>query len=169
MPMIVRIVMVLSLTMLGLFLGATVVLAFAGDTEFLFDILDLPHETDSLPIWSLLLLSLFFGIGLYGLGRAFWGVHQLLRQAVLRNFERIAFNIGRVATGILIYWFAMCIVFYVMPPLVMWNVPDFTWDVVDYIPFGDEVILFILGIALWAITDPLRRAHEVQTEIDHFL
>ncbi len=169
MPMIVRIVMVLSLTMLGLFLAASVGLAFIGDMELLGDIFDLRMENTTPPRWSLLSLSLLFGVGIYGLGRAFWAVHQLLRRAVLQNFEQIAFNIGRVATGILIYWFAMCIVFYVMPPFVMWNVPHFTWDVVDYIPFGDEIILFILGIALWAITGPLRRAHEVQTEVDHFL
>jgi hypothetical protein len=169
MPTIVRIIMVLSLVMLALFLAAAVALAFFGDMELLFDIMDLPEEPVTPPSWSLILFGVTIFVGIYGLGRAFWGVHQLLRRVVLSDFERIAVNVGRIATGLLIYWFAICIAVYAMPPLVMWNVAGFSWDVIDYIPFGDEIILFILGIALWAVTGPLRHAHEVQTENDHFL
>lgn len=164
-----RLAMVTSLAYYSLTLAVAWFTALLGSTEVLWDVFEVSPNATSPPVWTLLIGLAVSSITLFALGMAYWSIEKILRGGQGQNFLQLSRRLKRVALGLMLFWFGYNILSGAIPVLLTTHLPanqqpEFDWD-----PLDTDIILLIVGIALYAISHAILRAWTIEEENKQFL
>jgi hypothetical protein len=166
-----RISMVACLLGIAFAIGGIWVPVIYGDLTEVIDLLSLNEAPLITPTLAELVLG--FALCLFlliSLGWAFWSIHKALYHAPRREFDGLARDLSHCAWSLIAFWSSIILI----DPGYVWvlsrNMDGPDKPEIDPFIFVDtSFIMFVLGIALLAVSRAMAKAHEIATEHDQFL
>lgn len=161
--------MSLSLLYYVVILGFAWVGQMTGLHNEIWDFYDFPLQPGSPPFWVLLIGLIVTAAALACLGMAYAAVWRILSGGRDQDFRGLARRLRHVGLGLIGFWLGYNILAGAVQHLIVIGVEvtdefDFSWDPLDL-----DIIFFIIGIAMLAISQTLERAWMVEEENRHFL
>jgi len=121
------------------------------------------------PGWTLLICLLVTLVALLSLGWAYRGAWRILAGGIGQDFRALAANMRGLAWGLIGFWIGYNVLAAVLPHLIVIGLRstdrfEFGWDPLDL-----DIVFFIVGIVILAISRTLERAWMAEDENKHFL
>ncbi len=168
MALIARILMAANWGIFAFAVGAASILAVLGDHDPIKEIMEI-QISGALPGWVVVVAIVIIAVGMALLGRGYWALHRILGLHKGAGFAELARRLRQLAQSLIGLWAAIVCVDGILPLMYRMTLPADTDLVADWFPLDLEIVLVIVGIALFAVAGALMRAAEVQDENDHFL
>lgn len=141
----------------------------AGWHNEIWSMFDFPPQESAPPLWSLLVGVVISVFGLTCLAMTYSGIWQILNGGPGQDFRDLARRMRRIGFGLIGFWAAYNLLVGLLPWLITANLSDrsdfdFVWD-----PLDIDLLILLMGIAILAISQTLRRAWEAEEENNAFL
>jgi len=161
--------MSLSLIYYVVLLGFLWIGQMAGLHNDIWEMFDFPAQPTSPPFWTLLIGLVVTIFALVSLGAAYLAVWRILNGGRTQDFRDLAQRLRRVGLGLIGFWLGYNILSGVLQYLIVIGLEntdgfEFGWDPLDL-----DIIFFIIGIALLAISQTLERAWQAEEENKQFI
>lgn len=166
---IARLAMVMSLAYYTITLAIAWSSGLLGAPEILWEFFEISQTATAPPAWTILIGIAISAATLTALGMAYWSIEKILRGGQSQDFLQLSRRLRRMSVGLMGFWFGYNVLSGTVRPLLTMHLPldqrpDFDWD-----PLDVDIILLIVGIALFAISHVLHRAWTVEEENKQFL
>lgn len=130
---------------------------------------DFPIQPTSPPVWVLLVGLAVTAAALACLGMAYVAVWRILSGGRGQDFRGLARRLRQMGLGLIGFWLGCNILAGAVQHLIVIGVEvtedfDFSWDPLDL-----DIIFFIIGIAMMAISQTMERAWMAEEENQQFL
>ena len=161
--------MLLSLIYYVVILGVAWIGQMLGLHNEIWELFDFPTQPGSPPLWTLL-VGLFVSAGaLLCLGMGYMAIWRILNGGREQDFRDLARRLKRVGIGLIGFWLGYNLLSGAVQHLIVIGLEDtrdfdFGWDPLDL-----DIVFFILGIAMMAISQTLERAWLAEEENQQFL
>lgn len=169
MKIVVKAAMAISLIYYAGLLSYAWIGQMAGLHNDIWEIYDFPTQPGSPPFWTLLAGAVISVVGLSCLGLAYAAIWRILDGGREQDFRDLAKRLRRVGIGLIGFWLGYNLLSGAVQHLIVIGVKDtsdfdFGWDPLDL-----DIVFFILGIAMMAISQTLERAWEAEEENRQFI
>ncbi len=169
MKFLAKTAMVLSLIYYVGLLGFAWIGQMTGFHNEIWDFYDFPMQPGSPPLWTLLVGLLVSAGALACLGMAYAAIWRILDGGREQDFRDLARRLKRVGIGLIGFWLGYNLLSGGVQHLITIGIDntqdfDFAWDPLDL-----DIVFFILGIAVIAISQTLERAWLAEEENQQFL
>ncbi len=161
--------MSISLLYYVLVLGTLWIGQMAGLHNDIWELYDFPVQPASPPFWALLIGLLVTAVALACLAMAYAAVWRILSGGRGQDFRDLSRRLRTVGLGLIGFWLGYNILAGGVQHLIVIGTEvtdefDFSWDPLDL-----DIVFFIIGIAMMAISQTLERAWLAEEENQHFL
>ena len=169
MKILAKTAMALSLIYYVGLLGFAWIGQMTGFHNEIWDFYDFPMQPGSPPFWTLLVGLLVSAGALACLCLAYAAIWRILDGGKEQDFRDLARRLKRVGIGLIGFWFGYNLLAGAVQHLIALGIEnthdfDFAWDPLDL-----DIVFFILGIAVIAISQTLERAWLAEEENRQFL
>ncbi len=167
--LLARLAMVLSMAYFTLALVLMFAFAVLGEPQALWEMLEIEESTPPPPLWSLMVSAVVALFILVALGLAYWFIEKILRGGATVGFDHLSRYLRGMAFGLMGFWIGIKMLDAVLPYLLTRHLsvdirPPFDWDQLDL-----DIVLLIISVAIYAISQSLDRASLIEEEHKHFL
>jgi len=111
----------------------------------------------------------FAGLALVSLGWAYWSIEHMIRGGEQQDFLVLSARLKNTAIGLIGFWIGYNLLTGLVPALLALQLEASADFLYDWDPLDTDIVLLILGIALFAVSRSLHRAWEVEEENKQFL
>lgn len=161
--------MVLSLIYYVLLLSYLWVGQITGLHNEVWDFYDFPIQPTSPPLWTLLVGMGVSALALGCLGAAYHAIWRILNGGREQDFRGLARRMKRIGAGLIGCWLGYNLLSGAVQYLIVIGLEttegfDFEWEPLDL-----DIVFFIIGIAVLAISQTLERAWLAEEENQQFV
>ncbi|WP_166417308.1 hypothetical protein [Cochlodiniinecator piscidefendens] len=121
---------------------------------------DLAGPPQGIALVCMVLMTVVMGV----LGWTFLCMSRLLKPQPQRRFGYLAEHLRRASFGLAVFWVGSSFMFWVVPRLLLWNVSDGSFPVIEWTILEPDLILLIFSIVFLALSASLRSAQEIEDD-----
>ncbi|MCW1951009.1 MAG: hypothetical protein KIH44_006560 [Octadecabacter sp.] len=167
-----------TLTKLAMASSLMVFAGFAVDDWFgqlfgwhnhLWEMLDLPGQSITPPVFLVLFGAAITLAGLVGLALSYIAIWRILSDGKLQDFRLLARRLKRMAYGFIAFWLSNYLVFGGVRTLLAQYILTTEDVAIIWDPFSPDLVFAITAVALLAIATMMERAWQAEDETQHFL
>ncbi len=169
MALIARLLMVVTGSLMSVYVATVIVMTALGEYSEIWDLADFDPQPFAPAPLGMALALVFAFVFLSGILLTFWQAHLLLRQGKALMFRELAAGLRRSGMGLAMMWLGLYAFMNVVPiTMAAGRIPLDQMDI-SWLPFEIETVFLVLAAVMVALADVLVHAAEIEDENKQFL